>query len=71
MSGKVKPCAAYGVGCEGERHDTPTWELCSNLRLLWVNLLKREPAKRNPANPAAVWPPPKLTAVNLLIPFAE
>ena len=26
------------------RHDTPTWELRSNLRLLWVNLLKREPA---------------------------
>jgi hypothetical protein len=29
---------------ERERHDTPTWELRSNLRLLVVNLLSPEPA---------------------------
>jgi hypothetical protein len=28
------------------RHDTPTWELRSNLRLLAVNLLNREPANK-------------------------
>jgi hypothetical protein len=38
---------------ERERHDTPTWELRSNLGLLGVNLLKQEPANEKSYDPAA------------------
>jgi hypothetical protein len=53
------------------RHVTPHRELRSNLRLLGVNLLQREPANEKSWDAAAARRPVRLTAVNLLIPFAR